>query len=262
MWGKRLGIVLMFLGLTGVLSAQDTETTQWDGVFRRVWVPILMYHYISPLPADADNTRIGLTVEPDLFQAHLDYLKAQHYNTISLRELYQALMIGSPLPPNPIILTFDDGYIDHYVTVFPKLMAAGFKGTFFIITETADLNNAGYMSWPQIQEMAGNGMEMEPHTRRHMDLRNRDNEFLVYEIQGSIETMAHFLQRQPLSFAYPVGRYDLPVLRFMRSTSIKMAVTTRSGAYHNSSKTLELARLRVSGNMGLAGLEHLIQSSK
>jgi peptidoglycan/xylan/chitin deacetylase (PgdA/CDA1 family) len=35
------------------------------------------------------------------------------------------------LPPNPILLTFDDGYVDHFTNVFPLLEARGIQGCFF-----------------------------------------------------------------------------------------------------------------------------------
>src|SRR4029077_14110425 len=35
------------------------------------------------------------------------------------------------LPPNPCILTFDDGLADHYEVVFPLLLERGLRGAFF-----------------------------------------------------------------------------------------------------------------------------------
>jgi len=35
------------------------------------------------------------------------------------------------MPPNPVLLTFDDGYIDHYTNVFPLLDEYGIQGAFF-----------------------------------------------------------------------------------------------------------------------------------
>ncbi|MGP1489477.1 MAG: polysaccharide deacetylase family protein [Treponema sp.] len=36
------------------------------------------------------------------------------------------------LPENSVLLTFDDGYIDHFTFVFPYLKSKGLQGTFFI----------------------------------------------------------------------------------------------------------------------------------
>lgn len=45
--------------------------------------------------------------------------------------LINAFEHQTPLPDNPVLLTFDDGYIDHYLTVFPMLMEHGIRGAFY-----------------------------------------------------------------------------------------------------------------------------------
>jgi hypothetical protein len=55
-----------------------------DGVVRTLRVPILMYHYLSTPPADADIYRRDLSVSPELFAAHLDRLLAEGYTAVSL----------------------------------------------------------------------------------------------------------------------------------------------------------------------------------
>jgi peptidoglycan/xylan/chitin deacetylase (PgdA/CDA1 family) len=231
-----------------------------DGTLRRIWVPILMYHYVSTLPPDADDYRIGLTVEPDLFRAHLQYLYDAGYTTTSLYELNEALLIGTPLPPKPVILTFDDGYIDHYATVFPILKEFGFTGTFFIITGRADTDDPNYLSWGQIQEMASAGMSMESHTKTHADLRARSYDFLVYELLGSIESLRAHTGQPTRMFCFPAGRYDERTLEVLQSLSTWRAVTTHFGALHTTDNLLELPRLRVTGKMNVVGFANLLSN--
>src|SRR5688500_5862989 len=82
--------------------------------FRRIYCPILMYHYVSHPPADADAIRLDLTVTPELFAEHLNNLKLAGYSTITMAQLWSALTVGTELPDRPILLTFDDGYADAY----------------------------------------------------------------------------------------------------------------------------------------------------
>ena len=89
-----------------------------DGTARKVRVPILMYHYISDPPADADIYRKDLSLPPSRFESHLKYLKDNGYQTITLDELLDFLTTGKPLPEKPVILTFDDGYADNYANAF------------------------------------------------------------------------------------------------------------------------------------------------
>lgn len=232
-----------------------------DSTLRRIRVPILMYHRVSEVPPDADVYRIDLTVVPEVFRAHMQYLHDEGHNTISLYQLHDALLRGTPLPPNPVVLTFDDGYIDHYTTVFPTLQEYGFTGTFFIITGYADANNPEYLNWAQIREMSDAGMSMEPHTKSHLGLVGRDQEFLVYEVLGSFESIAAHTSRAPRMFAYPGGDYDDATLNMMQSLSVWRAVTTQRGALHTTDNLLEVPRVRVSGDTGVTGLAYLLQTS-
>ncbi len=238
------------------------ERPYTDGTLRRIYAPILMYHYVSPIPSDADDIRINLTVEPAIFRAHLDYLRSSGYVSVSLYEIDQALLNGAPLPSKPVVLTFDDGYLDHYTFVFPLLQEFGYTGTFFIITELADHRQPGHLTWEQIQTMAIAGMSMESHTKNHPDLRNRSYDFLVYEVAGSVESLAAHLSVTPRFFAYPVGRYDDTVLNFLPQTPLWRAVTTESGAYQTTDNHLLMPRVRISGNTSVAGLDSLLNTAR
>lgn len=258
-WVLLVGIVLAFADAAALTRA--VPAAAGDGTLRRIRVPILMYHYVSPLPGDADDLRVGLTVAPDVFRAQMELLSAQGYETVSLYDLHAALLEGAPLPPQPIILTFDDGYSDHYTTVFPVLQEVGFTATFFIITGRQDAGDPAYMSWPQVQEMAAAGMNMESHTKSHYDLRSRDHEFLVYEMLGSRESLEAHAGGAARMFSYPAGRYDDLTLRTARELGVWRAVTTQPGAWHTTDNDLELPRLRVNPDTGVNGLLSLIRGA-
>lgn len=244
------------------ISAQANESILADGTLRRIQVPILMYHYVSVLPPDADETRIGLTVEPALFETHLNYFSEAGFNMISLHDLHHALYTGYALPPNSIILTFDDGYVDHYTNVFPLLQHYNFTATFFVITGRADNNDPNHLNWSQITEMSNAGMSMEAHTKDHFGLSGRDYDFLVYQILGSIESLQAHTGQSVNMFSYPAGRYDETTLSVVQSLPIFRAVTTQNGASHTTDNQLELPRLRITGNMSVAGLQQLLNSAR
>ena len=265
----RTTILLLVCLLAGsVARAQTPASTPadrtepaWDGTYRRARVPILMYHYVGDLPDDADPTRTDLTISPETFRAHMEYLLYAGYTPISLYALDDALLTGRDLPPEPVVLTFDDGYRDHYENVFPLLRQYGFTATFFIITGTADANDPNHLSWDQIREMAGAGMDMESHTKTHADLRGRDYEFLVYQLLGSIESLGAHTGRIPHFFSYPVGHYDDATLALLDTLPVWRAVTTQRGALHTSDNRLELPRVRIHNGTGVAGLAQILRES-
>ncbi|HOC20012.1 MAG TPA: polysaccharide deacetylase family protein [Anaerolineae bacterium] len=215
-------------------------------------VPILMYHYVSELPPDADGIRRGLTVTPELFEAQLRYLQEQGYQTVYLRDLIEALSTGKPLPAKPIVLTFDDGYKDAYTTVFPLLQQYGFVGEFFVLATPAHFEAPAYMTWAEMREMAEGGMSIQAHGRDHYDLRNRDVDFLVYQILGIKEAVEAHTDQPALFFCYPSGQYDALTLKVVESAGYWGGVTTEWGATQRLDNRYTWPRLRVPGTWPLA----------
>lgn len=215
-------------------------------------VPILMYHYVSTPPPEADRYRLDLSVTPRQFAEQLAWLRANDFTTITLDDLYAALMTGASLPDRPVILTFDDGYADAYEHAFPLLVEFDMTGTFFVITETLDAAQPGYLTWDQARVMAEAGMSIQSHSRSHPDLTDNCNyDCLVWQILGSVETIEAHLGQRPRFFSYPGGRYDRAVLALLPQVGIQAAVTTRSGTLHTSARPLELKRARVRGTTTL-----------
>jgi len=208
-------------------------------------VPILMYHYISAPPPGADKYRIDLSVTPDNFERQLSYLKANGFKTVSLADVYAHLSEGKPLPPKPVVLTFDDGYLDAYTEAFPLLQKYGMQGTFFVSTDLINYKNPEHITWKMAREMADAGMSIESHARTHRDLRARSTAFLVWELLGPVEQITYYAGKKPRFFAYPSGRYDEGVVKMLREVSTLAAVTTEFGAIQSLGNAMEWPRVRV-----------------
>jgi peptidoglycan/xylan/chitin deacetylase (PgdA/CDA1 family) len=229
-----------------------------DGVARTARVPILMYHYLSVPPADADIYRKDLSVTPDNFEAQLAWYRSQGYEGITLDELVRHLTLGAPLPEKPIVLTFDDGYRDAYTNAFPLLKQYGFPGTFFLVTRRIDEGNPDYLTWDMVVEMHAAGMSMQPHGYTHADLRGKSVDFLVYEIVGAKEAIEARTGETARFFCYPSGSYDGLTIDVLRSANFWAATTTQQGATHSNKDLFELSRIRMRGNQSLEDIDELL----
>lgn len=218
----------------------------------QVVVPILMYHYVSELPPDADVYRRDLTISPEAFDAQLQYLDEAGYHPITLTDLYLKMTEGYPLPEKPVVLTFDDGYRDAYEVVFPKLLDYGFPATFFVLATPAHHESEEYLTWTQMAEMSETGMSIQAHGRDHVDLRNRSYDFLVYQVLGIKEAIEHHTGKAPRFFCYPSGRRDDDVIKVLESAGYQGAVTTEWGQIHTKENLFEMPRLRIQGEDSLA----------
>lgn len=91
---------------------------------------LVMYHYVRDLQASEYPAIKGLDV--NLFEEQLEYL-TERYDILKMEDVISAYKIGddSALPERGVLLTFDDGYIDHYEVVYPILKKYGVQGSFF-----------------------------------------------------------------------------------------------------------------------------------
>lgn len=89
---------------------------------------IVMYHYVR----DRARTRYrGLKVRSvEEFEGQLDYIM-RHYRVVSTRDVAAAARGDRALPPMACLLTFDDGFVDHFTTVLPRLLERGLTGSFY-----------------------------------------------------------------------------------------------------------------------------------
>lgn len=240
-------------------TAAPTVPAPPDQTRRRIRVPVLMYHYISVPPPDADVYRRDLSVTPEQFAEHMYWLRDHGYTAITLDDLYAALTWGAPLPEQPVVLTFDDGYADAYSHAFPILKDVGMVGTFFVVTEWVDLQRPGYLTWDQAREMAAAGHAIQSHTRTHPDLTtNCDLDCLIWQIRGPIETIEAEIGVRPRFFCYPSGRYDAEVIAVLQAEGVLAAVTTHQGTLHVAEHPLELPRVRIRGTTTIAEFAWLV----
>ena len=93
---------------------------------------IVTFHHIAE---DDPNYPYDPTISdanPAQFRRQIELL-ARYCTPIGIEELVGALD-GRPLPNNPVMVTFDDGYLSCHDTVLPILRAVGVRATFFIST--------------------------------------------------------------------------------------------------------------------------------
>jgi peptidoglycan/xylan/chitin deacetylase (PgdA/CDA1 family) len=243
---------------TGVVFPDPIFPPKFDGVARSAAVPILMYHYISTPPSANDKIRVGLSVTPEMFDAQMKLLADNGFTTITLFDLYNTVATGQSLPARPIVLTFDDGYVDNYEQAFPILKKYGQTGTFFVLTGPPDAKDPAYMSWDMIIAMSKAGMDMQLHSKDHVDLRNRGYDYLIWEIIGGRQSIEGHTGKPVVFMAYPSGKYDAAVLKFLAANNFWAALTTESGRTHTVTDALTWTRVRIAGQLRLADFARLL----
>lgn len=205
--------------------------------------PILMYHYVRVVDASIDPLGYELSVTPELFDAHMAWLATNGYTGIRIDTMLRCLR-GEPLcPPQPVVITFDDGYADAYDAALPILQRYGFTATFYIVS--GFVGQPGYMGWDQLARLRDAGMEIGAHTVDHQMLTRLDLPEMQRQIAQSRQDLERELGISISSFCYPVGDYDETVVDQVRAAGYTSAVTTRWD--DNYSDLYTLPRRRVAG---------------
>ena len=103
---------------------------------------VLTYHRVGQPGDEGALNREVIEVSPEELAKQIEVLEA-HCTIVSLADV-RRFRDGGRIPPNPVLLTFDDGYADNHRLALPILRRAGVKATFFIPTAYPD---AGRLFW-------------------------------------------------------------------------------------------------------------------
>jgi len=172
-------------------------------------IVILTHHLVSDRPH-----RMGIPTESFLRQ--VQFLQ-RHYRIVSLSEAIELLKSGRVERPT-IVLTFDDGYADNFVSLRAVADETRIPLTLFIATRPVEqhkefqhdvefgIHGALPLTWPQIHYWSAGNIEFGAHTRTHFDCGSREKAKLEDEIIGSRRDLEQHLGSSIEFFAFPFGQ--------------------------------------------------------
>lgn len=226
----------------------DTESRQTSG--RQIRIPILMYHYIGNNPDPADVARDNLSVAPDKFDEQMGYLSKSGYSPIILDTMVAGLGKQITLPEKPIVLTFDDGYIDFYFNAFPILQKYSFKSVVFL--PTGLVGKKSYLTWDMISKMHSSGLvSFQAHSVNHAHLTSISHESLISEVGESKKTLQEKLS-VPVNFiAYPYGASNGDVISAVKGSGYIGALGTWTSSIQSEGTIYNMPRIKIAGNWNL-----------
>lgn len=197
-------------------------------------IQILTYHKIN------DDFDWGITRQKiSQFEKGIKFLHDLGYKSVPLEEVFRLKgdfdhPYGCP-SGQKVVITFDDGYEDVYLNVFPILEKYGFTAFIFVITGFVGKYNSWdynlgkgrkkHLSWKQIKEMSKQGFGFGSHTVNHPDLTRIDQRFIEYELKKSKEVLEDRLGKEVIFLSYPFGRYNRFVQEEAQRLGYKRAYT-------------------------------------
>lgn len=181
-------------------------------------VQILMYHRIGHFPKRMPSHRAQYCHLPR-FKAQMSMLKHLGCNVVSLDAAARGLRGETPLPPRPVVLTFDDGYLDFLELAAPVLLEHGYTATVYAVAgllgKTAawvapeGLEAAPLMSASQLREIDALGFSVGSHTVTHPRLARIETAQIARELTDSKHMLEDALGKRVDHFCYPYGSHDI-----------------------------------------------------
>jgi peptidoglycan/xylan/chitin deacetylase (PgdA/CDA1 family) len=225
---------------------------------RALRVPILMYHRIDVLRPTLPAITRRLTVDPGDFAAQMEWLHAHGFHAITQLQLFRALERAAPLPPKPIVLTFDDGYRDVLGKASPVLMRLHMPAVEYVITDRISAGDSSFLTWGMLRTLERRGIAIGSHTVHHLELTGLDSAAALTELRASRQALERRLGHPVQWFSYPAGAHDARTVALVREAGYVLAVTTDPGSVQESADPLELHRYEVLDSTGVAGLAALV----
>lgn len=239
-----------------VLSAEEntgTEIEKEQVVYKSIkkaFVPILMYHHIGESPNPYYSSP-DMYVSEKTFKDQLKYLKNKKYNTIHISDLISAFEGKSKLPKKPVILTFDDGFSEHFNIAFKQLKKNKMVGTFYIPTYVLGIDHDYWIRDWMLETMAKNNMEIGSHSVTHPILTNFDVQGLNYEIYVSKRMLETITKRPVRTFSYPSCINNQEIISKVKEANYSGGVSCGPNTIHLSNEKFALSRRTITNDMNI-----------
>jgi peptidoglycan/xylan/chitin deacetylase (PgdA/CDA1 family) len=218
-------------------------------------VQILMYHRVGHFPGRV-KAHGALYCHLPRFRAQMKMFRVLGYSVISLDDAAAGLRGEIALPPRPLVLTFDDAYVDFLANAAPVLKAHGYPATVYAVSgligttsswdagvgpEPAPLMNAA-----QLREVQDMGFTIGSHSKSHLRLAQQEDACIAAETRDSKTALEDLLGRRVDHFCYPYGSHDLRAVQAAAAAGYVTGTTCVRAAATPAEDLLALPRKAVS----------------
>ncbi|MEW6624630.1 MAG: polysaccharide deacetylase family protein [Bacillota bacterium] len=267
-------ILLIFIGCSGQ-----------ENIYYKDKVAALMYHHI-------DEVESSVTITPQRFAQHLEMLEQRGYNVISIDDLREFLEGRKSVPPNAVVLTFDDGYESFYDYAFPILKEKDMSAVVFMIVRHIGVKKGQIpkLDWAQMQEMLAHGMSFHSHTydshvylkinahgeeqpalvsRAYLAAENRTEaqeeyiERIYTDLEKSKRELEDGLKTRVDFFSVPYGAKNAEVEKVCLDIGMNYIFTIKPGLISSKTDPMSLPRINAgSPDIDAEKLHQLIDKAK
>ena len=258
-----------------------------------VTLTILSYHEIAER-GDALIPQYAVT--PANFASQMQWLKASGHHFVGMSDVLASESGKRPLPPDAVLVTFDDGYRSVYTQAFPILEQMRIPSVIALVGSWLEVKQGNVdfdgrpiprsdlLSWDDIRTMQRSGLvEVASHsfalhrgipgnpqgnrepaatTRQWLGTRYEDEASYQRRVAADLRHNNRLLEaklgRSPRVIVWPYGRYNIETTRIAKSLGMPVGLTLDDGPNTAATPLSALRRVLVEQAMTLPDVQREI----
>lgn len=236
---------------------------------KRQSVPVLMYHRVGT--PQKDSIVPGQYVTPERLRSQLTVLRRWGFVGRSPIQVLNEAYGASSCSHKDVIVTFDDGYESVFNHAFPILQEFKFSSLTFLVSDCVGKTNEWdekigdvtekLMSYEQVKEGIGLGMEFGCHTATHAHGNAISESDFQSEVFGSKAAIEKSLNLECPTFCYPYGEDGENVRKAVQAAGFRYAFSVRKGRLHPETERYRIPRINVRADTTAAVLGYKLLRS-
>ena len=171
---------------------------------------VVMYHYVRDIEFSRYPGIKGL--ETFEFVEQVEFLNAE-FNIVSMEHVLRYYSSGNSLPEKAMLLTFDDGYAEHFTNVYPILKNLGVQGSFFVPAKAVqkhkvlDVNKIHFIlaSCPESQLIINIIEEEVMGAQEEFALDTYEHYYYTYAVHNRFDSQEVIFVKRMLQHALPAA---------------------------------------------------------
>ncbi|WP_196138473.1 polysaccharide deacetylase family protein [Aliikangiella sp. G2MR2-5] len=212
---------------------------------------VIQYHHVS------DSTPRQTSINPKLFQAHMDYLEKSGFKVISLESFVKQVEQGIDFDDKTVLITFDDGYLSVYEDALPILVKKQYPFTVFVNAKPIEQGLSQWMTWEHLRELKRKGATIANHSYLHQHLIRKqegesDGDWLnrvSHDLALNQQKLDKELGKSVKALAYPYGEYNSNIQKLVRQLGY-VGFAQHSGAVDKFVDLSAISRFAFGGDYG------------
>ena len=233
----------------GLLVALFASSGAWAAGMDEPGATLFIYHRFDEPRYPSTN------VSATDFARQMEFLAANGYRVIPLRELVDGLRAGRPFAPKTVAITVDDGFASTKEVAWPILQRHGFPFTVFVYAQAVVEGYPNFLKPDEIREMARAGVDFQDHGYGHVRHGNLPAGMTQEAYREGIRTdfvqgrasMREILGHEPEYLSLPYGEYNETVLSVARGLGYRAVFTQEPGAVSQATDLYRIPREPILG---------------